>query len=264
MLTSIRQLRERWERGETTSNGWLVMPLPFGAEIASRAGFDSLCVDMQHGLVDYGALVGLLQATTATGVPTFVRVPWNEPSILMRALDMGAAGVIVPMVETAAEAERAVAACRYPPRGHRSFGPARAGLVMGDSYFTLADDTTMVFAMIETKKALDDLDAILDTPGLTGVYVGPADLSLSLGFPPETDSTREEHQEAIRRTVDACHQRKQVVGLHTAGPAFASVAAGWGVDFVTIATDASALRLDLQRRVAEFRASTAPPDERTS
>lgn len=264
MLTSVRQLKQRWSRGETTTNGWLVVPQPFVAEIASRAGFDSLCIDMQHGLVDYGALVGLLQATTTTSVPALVRVPWNEPSILMRVLDMGAAGVIVPMVETADEAERAVAACRYPPRGHRSFGPARAGIVIGDEYFSTADATIMVFAMIETKKALDNLDAILDTEGLTGVYVGPADLSLSLGFPPETDSTRPEHQEAIRRVVDACHRRDLVVGLHTAGPAFANVAAAWGVDFVTIATDASALRLELQRRVTEFRRLASSFPESTS
>lgn len=257
MHEAIASLRERWAAGDTTTNCWLVMPAPFAAEIASRAGFDSVCIDMQHGLVDYGDLVPLLQATTASGTPTLVRVPWNEPSVLMRVLDAGAAGVIVPMVDTPEQAERAVAACRYPPRGLRSFGPARASLVHGADYFDWADTSALVFVMIETTTALDNLDAILDTPGLDGVYVGPADLSLSMGLPPETDSTRPEHQAAVKRVIEACHARSLAVGLHSAGPPFGRVATDWGVDFVTIATDASALKADLAARVAAFR---EPPD----
>lgn len=251
MLDAISELRARWTRGETTTNCWLMIPQAFVAEIASLAGFDSLCIDMQHGLVDFDAVTGMLQATTAARKPTLVRVPWNEPSILMRVLDMGAAGVIVPMVETAEEAERAVAACFYPPRGNRSFGPSRAAVVMPD-YFERAQNGLLVFVMIETRKALDNLDEILETPGLSGVYVGPADLSLSLGFPPEMDSGRQVHQEAVKRIIKACHERHLVIGLHSYGPEFAAVAAEWGVDFVTIATDASALRMDLTKRVERF------------
>lgn len=252
MLDAIIDLRARWARGETTTNCWLMIPQPFVAEIASLAGFDSLCIDMQHGLVDFDAVTGMLQATTAARVPTLVRVPWNEPSILMRVLDMGAAGVIVPMVETAEEASRAVAACYYPPRGNRSFGPSRAAVVLPD-YFARAQDGLLVFVMIETRKALDNLAEILDTPGLSGVYIGPADLSLSLGFPPEMDSGRQAHQDAIRTVISACHERGLVVGMHSDGPKFGSYAASWGVDLVTIATDAKALRLDLDDRVTEFK-----------
>lgn len=251
MLNAVAELRARWARGETTTNCWLMIPQPFVAEVASRAGFDSLCIDLQHGLVDFDGVTGMLQATSAAGKPTIVRVPWNEPSILMRVLDMGAAGVIVPLVETAEEAARAVAACYYPPQGNRSYGPSRAAVVVPD-YFQRAKDGLLIFVMIETRKALENLDGILDTPGLTGVYVGPADLSLSLGFPPEMDSGRPEHQTAIRRIIEACHQRGLVVGLHSYGPQFAAVAAGWGVDFVTIATDANTLRIELGRRVEEF------------
>lgn len=204
MLDAVAELRARWARGETTTNCWLMIPQPFVAEVASRAGFDSLCIDLQHGLV-----------------------------------------------ETAEEAARAVAACYYPPQGNRSYGPSRAAVVVPD-YFQRAKDGLLIFVMIETRKALENLDGILDTPGLTGVYVGPADLSLSLGFPPEMDSGRPEHQTAIRRIIEACHQRGLVVGLHSYGPQFAAVAAGWGVDFVTIATDANTLRIELGRRVEEF------------
>lgn len=258
MFTSIAELRNRWQRGETTSNGWLVLPEPLVAEAASRSGFDTLCIDMQHGLIDFLGAVRLLQATTASGVPTLVRVPWNEPSMPMRVLDAGAAGVIVPMIETAADARAVVAACRYPPGGQRSFGPARASMLMAE-YADEADATVLVFVMIETRSALDHLDEILDTPGLDGVYVGPADLSLALGFPPETDSARPEHQAAIQRVVARCHERGLVVGLHTAGPPFARRAAAWGVDFVTIATDLSALRSELRSRIAAFQRASVEP-----
>jgi 4-hydroxy-2-oxoheptanedioate aldolase len=245
-------LRDEWRAQRNTTNAWLTVPDAFIAEIAARAGFGSVCIDMQHGLIDYASVLSMLQAAQASGTPTLVRAPWNEPSILMRLLDAGADGVIVPMVETAAEAERAVAACRYPPRGHRSFGPTRAGLIADGPYFEHGDETALVFVMVESVSALNELDAILDTPMLDGVYVGPADLSLSMGHPPESDSERPDHQAAIRRVVAACHDRGQAVGLHTGGPTFAMQATSWGVDFVTIATDASCLKAEFGRRLDAF------------
>lgn len=255
--SSTRLLRERWRDTRATTNVWLTIPDPFIAEIAARSGFDTMCIDMQHGLIDYASAVSMLQAGQTAGMTVMVRAPWNEPSILMRLLDAGADGIIIPMVDTAAQAEQAVAACRYPPRGHRSFGPTRAGLIAEEPYFDHADESTMVFVMIESASALDELPDILDTPALDGAYIGPADLSLSMGFPPETDSARAEHQAAIKRVIAACHRRGQVVGLHTAGPPFATQAESWGVDFVTIATDASILKAELQRRLASFAARDA-------
>jgi len=251
MFEAIADLKARWSRGETTTNCWLTIPQPFVAEVASRSGFDSLCIDMQHGLVDFDAVPGMLQATTAAGTPTMVRVPWNEPSIIMRVLDMGAAGVVVPMVETAEQAERAVAACHYPPRGNRSFGPARAAVAYS-GYFERAQGNLLVFAMIETKRGLENLGEILATPGLTGVYIGPADLSLALGLPPETDNRRPEHVAAVKTIIAACRERGLVVGLHTGGPEPAAEAATWGVHMVTIAADNVVLRAELARRVEEF------------
>ncbi|MEX2542911.1 MAG: aldolase/citrate lyase family protein [Trueperaceae bacterium] len=249
---SIQRLLGEWRKQRTTTNAWLTIPNGFVAEMASRAGFDSICVDMQHGLIDFTQALSMLQATLAKDVPTFVRAPWNEPSILMRLLDAGADGVIVPMVDNAEQAEVAVSACRYPPRGKRSSGPMRAALVAEEPYFPDADANCLVFVMIESTAALENLEPILDTPGLSGVYIGPADLSLSMGFPPETDCTRPEHQAAIKRVIDECHKRSLFVGLHTAGPPFARLAAGWGVDLVTIATDSSSLKMELARRVAEY------------
>lgn len=259
MFDAISDLRARWSRGETTTNCWMTIPHPFIAEVASRSGFDSLCIDMQHGLVDLDAVTGMLQATTAARKPTLVRVPWNEPSVIMRVLDMGAAGVVVPLVESAEEAERAVAACSYPPRGNRSFGPTRAAVAYAD-YFQRAQDGLLVFAMIETKRGLENLHDVLATPGLTGVYVGPADLSLALGLPPETDNRRPEHVETVKGIVATCHERGLVAGVHTSGPEFGAEVAEWGADLVTIAADTVVLRADLAGRVERFRRARAAQD----
>ncbi len=252
MLAAISSLKGRWRSGKATTNCWLAVPDAFVAEIAARAGFDSLCIDMQHGLADQASAVRILQALTGTGVPVLARVPWNEPGVIMRLLDAGAAGVIVPLVSTRKDAEAAVSACRYPPVGTRSFGPVRPAITEGPGYFAGANDAVLVFAMIETRGALDELDAILSTPGLDGVYVGPADLSLALGFPPEQDSVREEHQRTVKSIFAAAKRHGKFAGLHCASAEFAAQAASWGADFVTIVTDTLALKQELARRVGVF------------
>lgn len=254
MIESTAHLRERWRRGEQTVNVWLASPDAAVAEVASRSGFDSLCIDMQHGLADFAAMVSMLRATAAADVPTLVRVPWNEPAALMRALDAGAAGVIVPLVDSAEQAEAAVAACRYAPRGGRSYGPTRAALVDPD-YFSRSDETVMVFVMIETVEGLGNLDAIMSTPGLTGVYVGPADLALSMGLPPLTDIDVPEHNQNAQMVLAAARRHGLVAGMHTASVSKARLVASWGYDFVTITSDLISLRADFERRLREFRAS---------
>ena len=252
MLAALRTLTNDWRSGRTTTNGWLAIPDAFPAEIAARSGLDSLCIDMQHGLIDHAAAVRILQATTGTGVPVLVRVSWNEPSVIMRVLDAGAAGVIVPMVSDRLEAEAAVAACRYPPSGIRSYGPVRPALTEGAEYFAAANTAVLVFAMIETRGAVENLDAILSTEGLDGVYVGPVDLSLALGLDPEMDSTQEVHQATVKRIFAAAKHHSKFVGMHCNSPEFGVTAARWGADFVTIATDATALKVEFGRRVAAF------------
>lgn len=252
MLEALSSLTRSWRAGITTTNAWLTIPDALPAEIAARAGFASLCIDMQHGLIDHAAAVRILQATSGSGVPVLVRVPWNEPSVIMRALDAGAGGIIVPMVNSRAEAGAAVAACRYPPAGIRSYGPIRPALTDGPGYVDAANDAVLVFAMIETSKAIADLDAIAATPGLDGLYVGPADLSLALGLPPRQDSTVELHQATVKRIFAAAKQHGKVVGMHCNSAEFGAIAAEWGADMVTIAADGVALRVELVRRVARF------------
>ena len=252
MLNYLTTLKSRWRAGTTTTNAWLAIPDALPAEIAARTGVDSLCIDMQHGLVDQAAAVRILQATSGTGVPVLVRVAWNEPATLMRALDAGAAGVIVPMVNGREEAQAAVAACRYPPVGIRSFGPVRPALTEGPGYFAAANDAVLVFAMIETRRALDELDAIVATDGLDGVYIGPADLSLALDLAPEMDSVVELHQTTVKRIFRTAKLHGKFVGMHCNSAEFAATAAGWGADFVTVVTDTTALRVEMSGRVARF------------
>ncbi len=252
MIEAISSLKARWRSGQTTTNCWLAVPDALVAEIAARCGFDSLCIDMQHGLVDQASATRTLQATTATGVPVLARIAWNDPGMIMRILDAGAAGVIVPLINTRQDAEAAVSACRYPPVGTRSYGPVRPAITEGPGYFAAANDSLLVFAMIETRQALDDLEEILATPGLDGIYIGPADLSLALGLPPEQDSVREEHQRTVKSVFAAARRHGKLIGMHCASAEFAATAAGWGADFVTIATDTAALRQELTRRVGSF------------
>src|SRR5262249_8577474 len=161
--------------------GWLSVSHGFTAEVMARQGFDALCVDMQHGLTDLNSLWPMLQAISQTETVPVVRVPWNEPAVIMRALDMGAYAIIVPLINTAEEAAAAVSACRYPPVGSRSSGPLRAALYGGANYQAEANGEIVVLAMIETKEGLANLESICATPGLDGIYIGPADLSYALG-----------------------------------------------------------------------------------
>src|SRR4051794_17527440 len=181
------RLREIWKTQGAAVNGWLAIANSFSAETMAHQGWDSLTIDLQHGVVDYQAMVTMLQALSTTATVPVVRVPWLEPGILMKTLDAGAYGVICPMVNTREDAQRLVACTRYAPRGMRSFGPVRALLYGGADYPQHADDTIVSFAMIETAQALDNLDAILSVEGLDAIYIGPSDLSLALGCPPVFD-----------------------------------------------------------------------------
>ena len=175
-------VREAWQEGRAVINSWLGIPSSFSAEVMASMGWDSLVVDMQHGMIDYQMMVTMLQGISTTNVTPLVRVPWNDPAHIQKALDAGAYGIVCPMINNRAEAEKFVGSCRYAPLGYRSSGPIRASLYGGADYHAKANDIVVAFGMIETQEALDNLDAILSTPGLDAIYVGPSDLSISLGY----------------------------------------------------------------------------------
>ncbi|HZS33254.1 MAG TPA: aldolase/citrate lyase family protein [Methylomirabilota bacterium] len=246
-----------WARGGSVVNGWLSIPSAFSAEVMAHQGFDSLVVDMQHGVVDYQAAVTMLQAISTTAVMPMARVPWNDPAFIMKILDAGAYGVICPMVNNRREAEQLVRTCKYPPKGFRSFGPVRASIYAGSDYATHANDTIVVMPMIETAEALANLDEILSTPGVDAIYVGPADLSLALGCTPKLDQTEAPVVDALARILAACKRHGVVAGIHNATSAYAlrMVAQGW--QFVTLASDSRFLAARAAEEAAAVKQTVA-------
>lgn len=247
------RIRSIWKAGGAVVNGWLAIPAGFSAETMAHQGWDSLTIDMQHGLMDYQAAVNMLTAISTTETVPVVRVPWNEPGILMKMLDAGAYALICPMVNTAEDAERLVSATHYPPRGTRSMGPIRALLYGGADYQKNANDTVVVFAMIETRQALDNLDAILSVKGLDAVYIGPADLSLALGCNPTFDDVDKPVAEAIDLILAKAKEHGVVAGIHNGTPEGALRRIAKGFQFVTIASDARLMAAGAQQVVAKMR-----------
>ena len=168
-------LKKIWARGEAVLNGWCSIPSSFSAEVMAHQGFDSITIDMQHGMVEYQVAVTMLQAISTTSVIPLTRVPWNDPGRLMKMLDAGSYGVICPMINTAEDAEKLVRACKYPPMGFRSFGPIRAKYYAagathgGGDYHTHANEETLVIPQIETREAIRNLDEILQVPGISAL-----------------------------------------------------------------------------------------------
>jgi 4-hydroxy-2-oxoheptanedioate aldolase len=257
------RLHQLWREDQAAVAGWLMLNQPLVAEAVARAGFDAVVIDMQHGLSRDDDLVGLLQAIGQTPATPLVRVPANEAAVIGRALDAGAAGVIVPLVSTPEEAARAVAACRYPPQGTRSYGPVRASLLAdgaggyggGAAYTDHANTHVICLVMIETAAGLANVDAICATPGLDGVFIGPADLGLALGLPAQLDQSAPAHTAAVAAIVAACRQHGRVAGLFCNSPAFAAEKVRVGLRLVTLETDLAALTRAHRERLQAFRES---------
>ncbi len=240
----INTVKEKWDRGDVTFGAWLSIPSSFSAEVMAHQGFDWVCIDMQHGVIDYQVALTMLQAIGATETIPIVRVPWNEPGIIGKVLDAGAMGVIIPMVNSVEEAKQAVAACRYFPQGSRSFGPTRAAYYAGSDYFGGANEQIACIPMIETKQAVERLDEILAVPGIDAVYVGPADLSITLGLPPGMANAGA-FEEARVLIAKKCAEHGVTAGIHAnAGLAEKHAAAGYRM--ITISGDAVAIPVQAQ------------------
>ena len=243
--------------GGTAFGLWSVVPGSFGAEILAGTGVDYVCVDQQHGVIGYDAMVPMLQAIDAGGSAPITRVLSGDPYGIMKSLDAGARGVIVPLVNSPDDAHSAVAACRYPPRGVRSYGPSRVAGVVGSADPEILDREALCLVMVETREALENVDEIAATPGLDGIYVGPSDLALSLGLPPTLEVLEDEHAKAIERVRDACARNGIVVGIQASSGEWARRHAGAGFDMVTVATDASLLRGAALRELSVMRGEGA-------
>ncbi len=231
------KLRSLWNEDAPAVNAWLGIPSTVTAEIVSRQGFDAITVDLQHGVADYSSAVPMLQAMAACDATLMARVPWLEPGIIMKLLDAGALGIICPMINTPADAERFVRYCRYAPDGDRSFGPVRAALLHGPDYVKQANDSIITLAMVETRQALSQVADIARTPGLTGVYIGPSDLGLSLGYEARVDQTEPAVMDAIKRILESAKDAGIKAGIHCFAPTYARDMLELGFDLVTLGTD---------------------------
>ncbi|GAB3466991.1 HpcH/HpaI aldolase family protein [Actinophytocola sediminis] len=234
---------------------WSALDAPPATERIARLGYDYVCLDGQHGLLGYSGLLSSLIAVDAAGGDTvgLVRVEANDITPIGRALDAGACGVIVPLIETAADAEAAVAAVRYPPAGRRSYAPSRAGLRVGMKPAE-ANAVNVVLAMIETPGALSEVDAICATPGLDGVYVGPSDLSLAVGgaFPMDP-AVAEEFERAVATVRESARRAGIAAGIHTPNGQTAARRLAEGFTFASIASDLAHLEAAARDHLAAAR-----------
>ena len=224
-------------RGGRVLNAWCSIPSAYVAEALGHQGFDTVTIDLQHGALDYAAAFHMLQAVSATPATPLARVPWNDPAILMKLLDAGAYGLICPMINSKADCEAFVGACRYPPGGWRSFGPNRVVHYAGADYWQHANREVLLFAQAETAAAVANIDDILSVPGLDGIYVGPGDLSLSMGAKPvmaPSDPAVLAAMETVRRKT---RDRGLFAGVHTDGAETALKRYAEGFQFCSVQTD---------------------------
>jgi 4-hydroxy-2-oxoheptanedioate aldolase len=234
-------VRARWAAEETAFAAWLTLESAAAAGIVAAAGFDAVVVDLQHGHATLRDLAGILGAIEGTPAVPLIRSSWNDPAELMRALDLGARGVICPMIGSRAEAEAFVSACRYPPAGIRSYGPIHGAFGEGFDQATAANDAVLLFAMIETADGLANVEEIAATSGLNGLFVGPADLSLAIGLDTFADLTDPALLEALDTVVEAAGRHGIAPGIFAPAPARAVEMAARGFRLVASALDSDLL-----------------------
>lgn len=231
----------KWRNKQQSLGVWSSLPDIHLAEMLSRIGVDWICFDLQHGLMDYSDLTRLLPAVTGVAVSPLVRVAANQPEQIGKALDVGAHGVIIPLINTEADARRAVAACYYPAKGQRSCGPIRDAMLEGLNYLTSANDEVACILMVETEEGLRNLSAIAAVEGVTAIFVGPMDLTYGLGLRPG-DFSHARFTEALAAIRKACQDNGLACGIFGFNAATAAQSLADGFDFASIGTDISFAR----------------------
>ena len=246
-----RKIRAR----EKAVGYWIVLDSPVSTERIGRLGYDYVAIDAQHGLVGYnGMLTGLMAVDAGNQSAGVVRVEANNPTAIGKALDAGAAAIIVPLVDNAEDAAKAVKAAKYPPHGIRSYGPMRSALRVGPVPAE-SDATTMVFAMIETPDGLANVEEIAKVEGLDGVYVGPSDLALAIGAAfPGDPAIKEEFEAALVRVAKAAADAGKAAGIHNANGELASQRLAEGYTFATVASDLTHLEIAAAGHLKDARA----------
>jgi 4-hydroxy-2-oxoheptanedioate aldolase len=250
------KIKDKWTKGEVITNAWISTPSSWSSEIMASVGFDVMTIDAQHGLAtDLSTILPMLQAIEGSGTVPFVRLPANDPAYIMRMLDAGVAGLICPMLDTAEETAAFVKAAKYYPKGNRSLGPTRSNIVYGENYAKQANDFTITLAMIETPDALKNIREIAQVPNLDGFYVGPWDLSMSLGYEKLADFQDPSFLDILKHILAVATENNLVVGIHAGTPQNARLFADLGYKFVTMINDSSALKAIAKSTLAEFKGS---------
>ncbi|MCY4466979.1 MAG: aldolase/citrate lyase family protein [Chloroflexi bacterium] len=246
------RVREIWAAGKPALNGWLHIPSAWSAEIMANQDWDSLVIDMQHGMMGMETAIIMLQAISTTDTVPMARVNWNTPGDIMRLLDAGAYGIVCPMIETRQQCEDFVGACRFPPLGYRSLGPTRARIYAGEDYAEQSDDTVLTFAMVETQLGFDNRDEIMAVPGLDAVFVGIGDLRLSMtgraGF--DRDAVVDAALDAI---LESARQHDVKAGIFCASTDHAIEMIGRGYDFITVMTETAIMSSAAERIIGAVR-----------
>ena len=252
----LNKILKLWNNNEACLNGWLSIPNSFIAEAMSKMGWDSITIDLQHGQNDYFSSISMLQAISASEVVPFARVPWNEPGIIMRMLDLGVMGIIAPMINSKKECEDFVSYCNYPPIGQRSFGPMRAQLVYGKDYYEHANSEVISLAMIETKEAVENIDSILSVPNLTGIYIGPGDMNSSYGLKPCFDVKDNPTYANIKMIVKKAKEKGKIAGIHNGTTSYAKEMMNIGYKFVTVSSDFRSMTTHAQQIVNDMKSKS--------
>lgn len=252
----------KWRNGHAPClNGWAMVPSPVAIEAYARLGWDSMTIDMQHGWWDYAEALTGLAVLQAASVTSFVRITTNEPGVVGRMLDAGADGIICPMINSAEDARRLVRHALYPPIGERSCGPVRGAPFppTGGDPQGEANRHIVLLAQIETRDAVENAEAIMDTPGISGIYVGPSDLGLSMGLPATLDRTEAEILRIYKNLVAAAKARGQIAGIHNHSADYARRMVDLGFDFITVGSDLGHMLTNGLTDVRRFAAAAEPP-----
>lgn len=246
------RLRTLFAQKTLALSGWISMGNSLLAEVVAHSGYDAVTVDLQHGPFSIDTAVPMLQAISSTDAVPLVRCCENSLGEINKLLDAGAYGVICPLINTAADAERFVRACHYSPRGGRSYGPARGFLYGGADYFAHANRTILTLAMIETNEGFANADAILRVADLDGIFIGPSDLAIELGLAPDAY----EHpalNDAITTLLQKARALGKYVGIFAGTMDMAQRMKALGMDLVVPGTDIQQIKAEGARRISALR-----------
>ena len=252
-------LAQRLAAGETVYTGWCALPAPIIVETLAREGFVAVTIDQQHGLWDTAATVAGIAAIRQGGAAPIVRIPLGAFATASRALDFGAEGIIAPLINTPTDARAFVSAAKYPPLGDRSWGPTRAmtlaGVADAKTYLREANANIVTLAMIETRQALDNLDAIAAVPGIDVLFVGPSDLSITLSNGSVLDPHSAEVETALDRIIAAAKKAGKIAGLYCVNAERAVACAKRGIRFLAVGSDLGMLRAGAAAQLKVLRGS---------